>query len=194
MKKLLKAAVACIAVVCMIPFAGLSAFGRLRPVFSLFAHLCALFPGILGDYLRAAYYWMTLKSCSLDSRISFGTFFAHPNASIGSRVYIGSYCVMGSVEIGSRTQIASNVQVLSGRHQHRRDASGNMKGSESGTFTHVRIGPDCWIGAGAIIMADVGEGTTVGAGAVVVSTLAAHVVAVGNPARVVKAASDIDGN
>jgi acetyltransferase-like isoleucine patch superfamily enzyme len=55
----------------------------------------------------------------------------------------------------------------------------------------IDIGQDCWIGAGAIVMAPVGAGTTIGAGAVVVQTVEPGVVAVGNPARVIKAASEV---
>jgi acetyltransferase-like isoleucine patch superfamily enzyme len=84
------------------------------------------------------------------------------------------------------TQIASQVQILSGRRQHVRDEAGRISGSEAGTFEAVEIGPDCWIGASAIIMAAVGAGTTIGAGAVVVNDIPGGVVAVGNPARVVR--------
>ena len=80
----------------------------------------SLAPGLPGSYLRVAYYAMTLRSCSLDSHIGMGSFFAHPQASVGHRVYIGSLCVLGQTNIGDRTQIASGVQILSGRRQHGR--------------------------------------------------------------------------
>jgi acetyltransferase-like isoleucine patch superfamily enzyme len=46
----------------------------------------------------------------------------------------------------------------------------------------------CWIGANVIILPGVtiGENTVIGAGAVVTKSIAAGVVAVGNPARVIK--------
>jgi maltose O-acetyltransferase len=52
----------------------------------------------------------------------------------------------------------------------------------------VVIGPDCWIGSSAIVMANVGSGTTIGAGSVVVKDIPAGVVAAGNPARIIRAA------
>lgn len=55
----------------------------------------------------------------------------------------------------------------------------------------IDVGPDCWIGASAVVMAPVGERTTIGAGAVVVRPVEAGVVAVGNPARVIKAVSAV---
>ena len=78
------------------------------------------------------------------------------------------------------------MQILSGRRQHSRDASGKIRGSEEGEFERIEIGADCWIGAAAIVMAPVGQGTSIGAGAVVVKPVEAGVVAVGNPARVLK--------
>jgi sugar O-acyltransferase (sialic acid O-acetyltransferase NeuD family) len=52
----------------------------------------------------------------------------------------------------------------------------------------ARIGDNVLIGANAVVMpgVEVGANATVGAGAVVLSNLAANVVAVGNPARVVR--------
>lgn len=167
-----------------LPAGALAGFGRWKATYSIFAHLFALAPGIVGDYLRIAYYKLTLAECSLSSRIQFGSFFAHPEARVGAHVYIGSYCILGRTAIGERTQIASGVQILSGRHQHARDASGRISGSEGGIFEAVTIGADCWIGAGAIVMEDVGAGSTVGAGAVVSRPIPPASVAVGIPAKV----------
>src|SRR3974390_1367797 len=133
------------------PFAAIALFGRFRMAYELGAHSCALVPGIVGDYLRIAYYRLTLDDCSLDSRISFGSFFAQARARVEPGVYIGSYCILGKCSIGARTQIASGVQILSGRYQHARDVAGRIEGSEFERFTSVRIGSDCWIGAAAIV-------------------------------------------
>ena len=52
----------------------------------------------------------------------------------------------------------------------------------------ITIGDNVWVGGGAIICPGVtiGDDTVVGAGAVVTKDLPAGVVAVGNPARVIK--------
>lgn len=52
----------------------------------------------------------------------------------------------------------------------------------------ITIGDNVWLGSGAIVLAGVtiGENTVVGAGAVVTRDLPANVVAVGNPARVIR--------
>lgn len=58
----------------------------------------------------------------------------------------------------------------------------------------VRIGKNCWIGAGAIILpgVTVGDNVVIGAGSVVTKDLPSNVVAVGNPCRVLRAVSGRD--
>ena len=184
-RRFLKSAVQSVSLALVFPSAALASFGRWKCSYAFFANAYALVPGKLGDYIRVAFYKLTLQQCSLDSCVSFGTFFAHPDAILGAHVYIGSYCVLGRTIIGERTQIASGVQILSGKQQHSRDASGRVTGSEQGTFTVVTIGADCWIGAAAIVMTDIGAGSTVGAGSVVTKPIPRGSLAVGNPARVV---------
>lgn len=186
MKPAVKTAARWFFVVVMWPWAALCAFGRIPVLFTLFAHTCALIPGIVGDYSRAAFYWMTLRECSSDVRISFGSLFAHREASVEPRVYIGSYCVLGRTRIGTGAQIASHVQILSGRHQHTRNESGEISEVNSDAFVEIAIGANCWIGAGAIVMADVGECTTIGAGAVVTKSIPPRSIAAEIPARVIR--------
>jgi virginiamycin A acetyltransferase len=180
-----------VALVLTFPGAVLAAFGRFEGGFAFFAQALSLAPGLPGSYLRVAFYAMTLRSCSLNSHIGIGTFFAHSQASVGDRVYIGSLCILGQTSIGDRTQIASGVQVLSGRRQHGRSEDGRIEGAEEGVFEIVPIGADCWIGAGAIVMAEIGEGTTIGAGSVVTHPIPSRSVAVGNPAKVIKSTVEI---
>lgn len=58
----------------------------------------------------------------------------------------------------------------------------------------IRIGRNCWIGAGALIMPGVtiGDNTVIGAGSVVVRDIPSNVVAVGNPCKVLREISDHD--
>jgi acetyltransferase-like isoleucine patch superfamily enzyme len=170
------------ALVLTFPAALFCGFGRVRVLFETFAQLYALGPGIIGDYLRSAFYRMTLQECSIDTTISFGTFFVHPAAIVGSFVSIGSYCVIGRAQIGHRTQIASHVEIPSGRYDHVRDEQGKLVDCFHGETV---VGEYCWIGASAIIMAKIGDGSTIGAGAVVVKDIPPGVVAVGNPARII---------
>jgi acetyltransferase-like isoleucine patch superfamily enzyme len=186
LKLLLKNIVHAIALGVVFLPAAASGFGRVKPMFTLFAQFFAIGPGLLGDYLRVAYYRLTLASCALTSRISFGSFFAHPDARVGELVYIGPYCVLGRADIGHHTQIATGVQILSGNRQHLREADGAISGGESGEFRTVQLGAHCWIGAAAIVMANVGAGTTIGAGSVVTREIPPNSVAVGVPAKIVQ--------
>ena len=188
-----KLIVQAMSLVIVLPCAAIALFGRFHAGFTLGAQSVSLVPGVVGDYLRIAFYRLTLRECSLFSRISFGSFFANPETRLARGVYIGSYCVLGSCSIGERTQIASAVQILSGRHQHTRDESGRIGGSDPAHYVEVRIGSDCWIGAAAIVMADVGDGSTVGAGSVVTKPVPPGVVVAGNPARILRAATGQSG-
>jgi virginiamycin A acetyltransferase len=149
----------------VLPAALLSGFGRVKPVYVFFAQSYSMIPGGIGDFFRVAYYHLTLAECAMSCRISFGSFFAHPEARLGARVYVGSYCILGKAVIGSGTQLSSGVQILSGQHQHIRENTGEFH--QAGDFTPVTIGADCWIGAAAIVMSDIGARTTIGAGSVV---------------------------
>lgn len=58
----------------------------------------------------------------------------------------------------------------------------------------VRIGKNCWIGAGAVILPGItiGDNVVVGAGSVVTKDLPDNVVAVGNPCRVLRPVNEHD--
>lgn len=180
LRRTLKRVVQAIALVLAFPFALLTAFGKLRAMFTFCAQLFAIVPGLPGDYLRSAFYCLTLRQCSIDTRISFGTYFVRRESTVGTLVSIGSYCVIGGATIGPGTQIGSHVLIPGGRHQHDRDSAGNLTKTK---YSEISIGDRCWIGDGAILMADIGENCTIGAGAVVAKPIPATVTAVGNPAR-----------
>ncbi len=58
----------------------------------------------------------------------------------------------------------------------------------------VRIGRNCWIGAGAVVLPGitVGDNVVIGAGSVVTKDIPSNVVAVGNPCRVLRPVNDHD--
>ena len=184
MRKFLKECVHALFLALAFVPALLAGFGRIKSVYTFFAQGFATAPGGLGDYLRGAYYHLTLQAFDLSSRISFGSFFAHPEACIGKNVYIGSYCILGRVTIGGGTLLASGVQILSGGRQHTREEEGQA--FSGGQFIQVTIGSNSWIGAASTVMADVGSRTTIGAGSIVTKPVPDDCIAVGNPARVIK--------
>ncbi|MCL2349088.1 MAG: acyltransferase [Planctomycetaceae bacterium] len=163
------------------PFWGLV---RIRLVdMTTFSELFSLVPGIPGVWLRRAYHVMVLRSCAADVGISFGTIFSKSDVIIEKNVSLGGYCIIGSCHIKSGTLIGSNIDVLSGRHQHQ---IGEKVAETPATYKRVTIGQNVWIGNGAIIMNDVGDHCVIGAGSVVVHPVPNHSLAVGNPAVVKK--------
>jgi maltose O-acetyltransferase len=88
------------------------------------------------------------------------------------------------ITIGDDVQMGPNVQLLTPTHPT--DPEERRTGIEgAGAIT---IGDNVWLGGGAIVLANVtiGDDTVVGAGAVVTRDLPSRVVAVGNPARVIR--------
>ena len=177
------------ALIVAFPAAALTLFGRLPGVYTFFAHTFALGPGLPGSYLRAAYYKMTLQESSLDVTLAFGTYFVRPDTVLEEGVAIGAYCVIGRSRIGARSQIASHVLIPSGRRQHARNPDGTLSDCVT---DRTSIGADCWIGDGAVVMADLGDGVTVGAGSVVTRAVPAGSVVAGNPARPIERAPGQD--
>lgn len=58
----------------------------------------------------------------------------------------------------------------------------------------VRIGKNCWLGAGVVVLPGVtiGDNTVIGAGSVVTKDIPSNVVAVGNPCRVLRKIGERD--
>ncbi|THA29078.1 sugar O-acetyltransferase [Streptomyces sp. A1277] len=88
------------------------------------------------------------------------------------------------ITIGRDCQIGPNVQLLTPTHpvepEPRRD---KLEAARP-----ITIGDNVWLGGGAIVLAGVtiGDNSVIGAGAVVTKDIPADVVAVGNPARVIR--------
>jgi virginiamycin A acetyltransferase len=166
----------------MFPLACLAGFGRWYEPYLFLAQTLAMIPARLGSYFRIAYYSFTLEGAGRDSHMGFGSYFVYPDASFEDGVGIGAYCVLGQVDIGEGTQIASHVQILSGSKQHRRDDAGRLT-DEGRVFRRIDVGAQCWIGAGVIVMANLGEGATIGSGSVVTRDVPTGATVSGNPAR-----------
>lgn len=145
----------------------------------------SLLPGITGEYLRRAFYRLTLEECSEDCCLSFGTILSKRGARIGPRVYVGTNCTLGLVTLEADVLLASNVDVISGAGQHRFDDPDVPVREQGGSFERVTVGADTWIGNRTVVLADVGARCVVGAGSVVTKPLPEGSIAVGSPARVV---------
>ncbi len=154
------------------PFQGMSQF-------------FALFPGLIGNYLRRAFYFLVFNKCSLDCYIGFGTIFSSEKASIGKKVYIGTYCTIGDVDLGDDILIGSNVDIINGAKQHYIDRIDIPIREQGGEYPKIIIGEDTWIGNGALVMANVGKKCVIGAASNVTKEIEDYSIAVGNPAKII---------
>ena len=105
----------------------------------------------------------------------------------GPGTFINSGAVIldvGRVTIGADVQIGPNVQLLTPTHPL--DPELRRSGAEAAE--PITIGDNVWLGGGVIVCPGVtiGQDTVVGAGAVVTRDLPPGVLAVGNPARVIR--------
>lgn len=155
-------------------------------LFNMFAQLFSLLPGLPGSYMRTCFYHQTLKESHLNVEYSFGSVVTKITTSIGRNVYIGLYTSIGYAEIGQGTVMANYISILSGRRQHNFDDPSKPIFADEDVFSMVKVGANCFIGEKVTVMANVGSNTVLGAGAVVVKDLPDFVVAVGNPAKVIK--------
>jgi maltose O-acetyltransferase len=88
------------------------------------------------------------------------------------------------ITIGDDVQIGPHVQLLTPTHP----VEAEPRRAKWEAAEPITIRDNVWLGGGVIVLPGVtiGENTVVGAGAVVTKDLPADVVAVGNPARVVR--------
>ncbi|OED38193.1 acetyltransferase [Chromatiales bacterium (ex Bugula neritina AB1)] len=155
-------------------------------LFSGFSQFLSLLPGKCGSYLRNSFYQRTMTRCDPGVVFSFGALFSQVDTEVSSGTYIGPQCNIGSCNIGRDCLVGSGVHILSGKQQHAINDLDTPIRDQGGVFTKVSVGDDCWIGNGAIIMADVGSKCVVAAGAVVVNPVSDRMIVAGNPAVVVK--------
>ncbi|MBX9581955.1 MAG: acyltransferase [Gemmataceae bacterium] len=148
--------------------------------------LLSLVPGITGQYLRGAFLRRVLAGYHPSALIEFGTLFSQPGAVLGENVYVGPRCLLGLVRLERDVLLAGGVQVPSGGMTHRFDDPTVPIKDQGGERRVVTIGAGAWVGAGAVVLADVGKGTVVAAGAVVTRPLPDYVIAAGVPARVIR--------
>jgi len=106
---------------------------------------------------------------------------------IGARTFVNSGATLldvATITIGEDVQIGPNVQLLTPTHP----LDAELRRAKWEAAKPITIGNNVWLGGGVIVLPGVtiGENTVVGAGAVVTKDLPANIVAVGNPARVIR--------
>ena len=106
---------------------------------------------------------------------------------VGSRTFANFGLIsldVARVTIGDDVQIGPNVQLLTAWHP----VAAGPRRDKWEAASPITIGDNVWLGGGVIVLPGVtiGANTVVGAGAVVTHGLPPDVVAVGNPARVIR--------
>jgi maltose O-acetyltransferase len=106
---------------------------------------------------------------------------------VGARTFINFGLValdVATITIGDDVQIGPNVQLLTPAHP----VEAELRRARWESARPITIENNAWLGGGVIVLPGItiGENTVVGAGAVVTGDLPASVIAVGNPARVVR--------
>jgi maltose O-acetyltransferase len=106
---------------------------------------------------------------------------------IGSRTFANFGLValdVARIDIGDDVQIGPAVQLLTPTHP----IDPELRRRKWEAAEPISIGDNVWLGGGVVVCpgVSIGADTVVGAGAVVSRDLPANVVAVGNPARIIR--------
>ncbi|MFJ4119890.1 sugar O-acetyltransferase [[Kitasatospora] papulosa] len=109
------------------------------------------------------------------------------NITIGARTFVNYHLTaldVARITIGEDCQIGPNVQLLTPTHP----VEPGPRRDKLEAALPITIGDNVWLGGGVIVCPGVtiGDNSVIGAGAVVTKDIPADVVAVGNPARVVR--------
>jgi maltose O-acetyltransferase len=107
---------------------------------------------------------------------------------IGARTFVNVGLValdVARIDVGDDVQIGPRVQLLTATHP----LEAEPRRAKWESAEPIAIGDNAWLGGGVIVCPGVkiGPDTVVGAGAVVTEDLPQRVLAVGNPARIVRA-------
>lgn len=102
---------------------------------------------------------------------------------ISARAYLAG---QGGITIGNDVIMGPNVQIFSENHNYS-DTAIIIK-EQGVTKQAVVIGNNCWLGAGAVILAGVviGDGCVIAASSVVTKSVPANSIVAGIPAKVIK--------
>src|SRR5881628_2211036 len=155
-------------------------------VFRTVSELLSLIPYVFGVIVRAEFYRFALTRCGRNVVIELGAVFIYRDISIGDNVTINRYAVIHHCDIGSYALVGEHAVLLSGSRQHDIDRTDIPMALQQGRKKRIALGDDCWIGAHAVVMEDVGRGAIVGAGAIVTKPVGELMIVAGNPARPIR--------
>lgn len=144
-------------------------------------------PFSFGWKFRRAVYHQLLSAIPDDVVLNHGVKIEDRRTSFGKDVWISNGCYIDYVTIGDHVLVGPKALLLSGGRHHRTDRLDipiKLQGNDPKQAIEISNG--VWIGAGAIVMANVGHDAIVGAGSVVTKPVPPYAVVAGNPAKIIK--------
>lgn len=109
------------------------------------------------------------------------------NIRFGKNVFVNfnfSSLSCAEVKIGDNCYIGPNVGLYTAMHP----IDPEIRNMSINLAKPIKIGANCWLGAGVIVLpgVEIGEGCTIGAGSIVTKNIPPRCVAAGNPCKVLR--------
>lgn len=124
--------------------------------------------------------------------LMLNNFLGEPRIIIGDGCQLQRNLILGAankVILKSNVLIGPNVFIADCGHEYRNIGVPIMNQGVSSVTNNLSIDEDCWIGANAVVVGNlrIGKGSVIGANSFVNRDIPDYCVAVGNPAKVIKA-------
>jgi UDP-2-acetamido-3-amino-2,3-dideoxy-glucuronate N-acetyltransferase len=148
----------------------------------------------LGQNVRI-FGFTNLYGCEIGDDSKIGTFVEiQKNARIGQRCKISSHTfICEGVTIEDEVFVGHNVTFINDRFPRATNGNGKLQSEDDWNCVPTLVKRGASIGSGATLLCGItiGEGAIIGAGSVVTKDVPPHTTVAGNPARVLRAKSEV---